>query len=207
MARPKGATNADFELKRQQLLGRLLTGLIESDGPPSLRGLAQAAGVSVPTLRHYFGDREAVVAAVFAFCRDHAADELRIAATPEGPVDKSIAALLRHAVAGLEYGGLGHLNELGLREGLANAATATAYLSDVLDPTLQAFATRIASHVDSGELRALTPRTAAMQLLAPLLLAFLHQHSLGGAATNPIDLDTLIEDIATTFVRGNRSSP
>ena len=204
MARPPGVTNADFPAKRAALLESLFAALVETDETPSLRGLARAAGVSVPTLRHYFGDRDGVVAAVFAHCRTEAAEELRTAATPAGDVETSIAELLRHAAGGMQHAGFGRLNEMGLREGLASSAAAAAYLQDVLEPTLAAFAERIRAHVEAGELRRLDARTAAVQLLSPLLVAFLHQHSLGGAATWPLEFEVLVETTAATFVRGNR---
>ena len=204
MPRPRGAPNADHDAKRAALLDRLLTALTESREPPSLRGLAAAAGVSTPTLRHYFGDRDAVLAAVFAHCRRRAAGELRTAATPAGPVAASVHGLLEHAAAGFAHAGLGRLHELGLREGLTGPAAAAAYLSDVLDPTLDAFAARLAAHVAAGELRPLDPRRAAVQLLAPLLVAHLHQRGLGGADGRPLDLPALIAETADTFVRGNR---
>ena len=204
MARPRGTPSPDFDAKRGVLLDRLLAALVEPGESPSLRGLARAAGASVPTLRHYFGDRDAVLAAVFAHCRNHAAEELRAAATPAGPVEESIPALLRHAAAGIEHAGVGRLNELGLREGLQGASAASAYLADVLDPTIDAFAERIAAHVAAGELRPMDSRRAALQLLSPLLMAFLHQRSLGGAVDRPLDLSTLVNETAATFVRGNR---
>ena len=202
MARPAGSTNADHDEKRAALLGSLLAALLAATGPPSLRALARAAGVTVPTLRHYFGDRDAVLAAVFAHARADGAGPLRVAATPDGPAAASVAALLRHAAAGLTHGGVGRLNELGLREGLANPAAGAAYRREVLDPTLDAFAARLAAHAAAGELDVPDPRAAALELLAPLLMHFLHQTSLGGAADRPLDGERLIDDLAAAFVRG-----
>ena len=48
------ARNADYDSKRRQLLGRIAVRFKQPDRP-SLRELAVAADVSVPTLRHYFG--------------------------------------------------------------------------------------------------------------------------------------------------------
>ena len=202
MPRPAGSTNADHDAKRSALLGVLLGALLDAAEPPSLRALARAAGVAVPTLRHYFGDRDAVLAAVFAHARADGAEPLRVAATPAGPAAESVAALLRHAAAGLAHGGVGRLNELGLREGLANPAAGAAYRADVLDPTLDAFAARLAAHAAAGELDVPDPRAAALQLLAPLLVHFLHQDSLGGAADRAIDAEALVADLAAAFVRG-----
>ena len=204
MARPAGSTNADFPARRAALLDALLAALLDAREPPSLRALARAAGVGVPTLNHYFGDRPAVLAAAFAHARADAAEPLRVAATPDGPAESSVAALLRHAWAGLEHGGVGRLHELGLREGLADPAVAAAYRREALDPTLDAFAARLSAHALKGELDLPDPRRAAAELLGPLLLAHLHQAGLGGAADRPLDIGVLIEDLAAAFVRGHR---
>ena len=201
MARPTGSRNEGYDERRDELLATLLETLVRSSQPMSLRGLAAAAGVSVPTLRHYFGDREAILAAVFAYCRKDGAEPLQHAATPQGDVQASIRELLDHATAGLEYGGLGALHDLGLREGLANAAVAEHYRRDVLDPTLDAFAARIDAHMQAGDLRHGPPRDAAMQLLGPLLLRDLHQRSLGGSAKSPIDRETFLATTAEAFLR------
>ena len=66
MARTAGARNADFVQRRKALIDKARLRLSSQDGGvPSSRELALAAGVSVPTLRHYFGTREALVKAVF----------------------------------------------------------------------------------------------------------------------------------------------
>ena len=204
MPRPAGSANADFAAKRAALLDALLAALLDAAEPPSLRALARAAGAAVPTLNHYFGDRPAVLAAVFAHAHARGAEPLRVAATPDGPAESSVPALLRHAWAGLDRGGVGRLHELGLREGLADPAVAAAYRRGVLDPTLDAFAARLAAHALKGELAVPDPRRAAAALLGPLLLARLHQAGLHGAADRPIDPDALIEDLAAAFLRGHR---
>ena len=158
--------------------------------------------MTVPTLTHYFGGRPAVLAAVFAHCRADAAEPLRVAATPDGPAESSVESLLRHAWAGLEHGGVGRLHELGLREGLADAAVGAAYRREVLDPTLDAFAARLAAHALKGELTVPHPRRAAAALLGPLLLAYLHQTPLTGTPDRPLPPEGFLRDLAATFLRG-----
>ena len=204
MARPAGSPNADFPAKRAALLDALLAALLGAREPPSLRALGRAAGVGVPTLKHYFGDRPAVLAAVFAHAHRDAAEPLRVAATPDGPADSSVPALLRHAWAGFVHGGVGRLHELGLREGLADPAVAAAYRREVLDPTLDAFAARLAAHALKGELAIPDPRRAAAALLGPLLLSHLHQTALAGAPDRPLDTDLMLRDLAAAFLRAHR---
>ncbi|MEM6928134.1 MAG: TetR/AcrR family transcriptional regulator, partial [Myxococcota bacterium] len=65
MGRPRGSRNQDFDTKRTALAERMADHLLVDGAVASLADLARAAGVSVPTLRHYFGDRRgAVVAAL-----------------------------------------------------------------------------------------------------------------------------------------------
>ena len=52
-----------------------------------------------------------------------------------------------------------------------------------------------------GEMRVADLRHAAMSLLAPLLLAILHQRELGGTTVRQMDLETFMDDHAAAFVR------
>ncbi len=56
-------------------------------------------------------------------------------------------------------------------------------------------------HVARGEMRAVDIRHAAVTLIAPLLLAILHQRELGGAAVRLMDFDRFLDDHAAAFVR------
>ena len=206
MARTKGARNEGFEAKRAALIAAL-RGRLRAAGPaPSLRELATAADVSVPTLRHYFADRDGVVRAVM---EDELAGgaapggPLEVAATPNGPFAESIRTLLRHANDGFQYGGLTEAHAMGLAEGLTSEGLAADYLQLALDPTIDAFASRLRAHQEAGEMRAdADARTAAVQLLAPLFVARLHQDRLGGRDRTAIDMTAMLDQQADAFVRG-----
>ena len=171
-----------------------------------MRELAAAADVSVPTLKHYFADREGVVRAVM---EDELASgsetngPLEIAATPSGPFAQSVRDLLQHADEGFEYGGLTDSHAVGLAEGGRSAALGADYLRLALDPTIKAFADRLRAHQANGEMRAdADARVAAVQLLSPLVIARLHQDRFGGRGTSPIDLSAMLDQQAKAFVRG-----
>jgi AcrR family transcriptional regulator len=198
--RKKGSPNADFAAKKQDLL-RLIRSALHGENPPSsLRSLAKAANVTLPTLRHYFGDREQVFAAVFADCRAGGRRELETAAVATGAFAKSISDLVRHIADGFRYGGLDRLHAVGLIEGLGNARVAGAYLAEVLEPTLSATQARLETHIGRGEMRATDARHAALRLVSPILVLFLHQQALGGAADYPMDTEAFLAGHVDAFV-------
>ena len=206
MARTRGARNEGFEVRRTALIAALRDRLRAVGPTPSFRELAGAADVSVPTLRHYFADRNGVVRAVM---EDELAGgaapggPLEIVATPHGPFAESIRALLRHADDGFRYGGLTEAHAMGLAEGLTSEALAADYLRLALDPTIDAFAARLRAHQEAGEMHAdVDARAAAVQLLAPLFVARLHQDRLGGWETGAIDMTAMLDQQAEAFVRG-----
>jgi AcrR family transcriptional regulator len=169
--------------------------------------MAAAAGVSVPTLRHYFGDKNAVLAAVFADCRAGGARELLAAATPTGVFRKSVRDLVRHVAEGFRQGGLDRLHAVGLAEGFAERHVARAYLMEILEPTIDAAASRLEEHIRRGDMRSVCPRHAAFALLAPIILLFLHQKALDGSSTHPADVDAALDVHADGFARGYAATP
>ena len=205
MPRKKGSANADFDAKKRELL-RLLRSAIHGTPPPSsLRGLAKAANVTIPTLRHYFGDREEVFAAVFADCHAGGSREIEAAATASGRFAESIRDLVRHVADGFRYGGLDRLHAVGLIEGLGDPRVAASYLAEVLEPTLRAAQSRLETHTARGEMRPMDARMASVRLISPILVLFLHQQGLGGAADYPIDMEAFLASHAEAFVVAHAS--
>lgn len=205
MARPAGARNALFEERRTALIARARERLsLQSGESPSFRELALAAGVSVATLRHYFGSREALIKAVFAhYLREGQRHLQRTRALDIGEEDfaASITDFLQRVVRGWTVGFVGSLHRIGLAEGLRHPGTALDYLQDVLEPTLQALEARLEASVRRGEIIDCDTRHAALMLLSPLLLALLHQHDLGGTRCRPLALPALIDEHVKVFAR------
>lgn len=202
MPRPKGSVNDDFVQSRAALVAKLRKALLSPAPPSSLRALAAAAGVTVPTLRHYFGDRDAVLAAVFADCHAGGAHELRTAATPTGAFRASVSDLVEHVADGFRYGGLDRLHAVGLTEGLAEPTVALSYLTEILEPTIEATTARLQAHIDRGEMRKVPARQAAVALLSPIVLLFLHQKCLNGHKSHPTNINALLKMHIDGFSRG-----
>ena len=206
MGRTSGARNTDYVARRNGLLAKLKSRLSLQDGEPSsYRDLAIAAGVSVPTLRHYFGNREQLIKSIFGRALEGGADHLARTQTPEDEdLDLSLHRFLQRLVSGWTAGDLGALHRIGLAEGLRSPTTGLNYLTDVLEPTLRAVETRISHY----QLRQLVidcdVRHAALMLVSPVLLALMHQHDLGGTRCRPLDMDALIREHVKAFVRAYR---
>ncbi|MDX2192788.1 MAG: TetR/AcrR family transcriptional regulator [Gemmatimonadales bacterium] len=209
MSRRPGTPNADHAATRRALAGRLAEALVaEQAAGLSERALARAAGVSVPTLRHYFGDRDGAVWAALSRIREDGEPYLVQAAVPPPGADAgtSVRALLRFVLAGLEAG-VGRAHVLGLGAGLDSAVLGPGYLSQLLEPTLDATERRLAVHAACGDLAIPDLRAAAIGLVAPLVVAWLHQRPLGGAAVRRLDLEGFTEAHADAFMRAYAPAP
>lgn len=209
MGRPPGSRNPDYDATRATLVRALHSRLAARDGArASFRELATAAGVSIATLRHYFGDREGAIDAVLASAHVAGLPYLQEVATgATGPVRASLEWLLRYCVDGLVHGGVASLHELGMSAGFQEPTIGPSYLAHILEPTLQAVEARLARHVAAGELSSIDLRVAAIELIAPVLVAVLHQSGLGGAQLRPLDLDAFIAAHLTMFLRAYEVVP
>jgi AcrR family transcriptional regulator len=198
MGRRAGSRNADFAATRARLLEQIGQRLAQADGVgASMHDLAQAAGVSTATLRHYFGDRDAVIVAYLEDCLIQGARYVAMVATE--PLHPTVAQSLGWALGlicrGLEHSPLGKIHAFGLRAGLESPLLGPSYLRNLLEPTLRCVEARIERHQGRGDLPGRDPRLLALQLVSPLLLAVLHQRSLFGCQLRPLDLDALLADI------------
>jgi AcrR family transcriptional regulator len=207
MPRKKGSKNADFDASRAAILVRLCDSLLGDDPPSSYRGLAVAAGATIPTLHHYFGNREAVFSAVFADLHVGGQKELAVTEEPSGKFRKSVSDLVSHISDGFRYGLLDRLHAIGLIEGLSHQLLAKSYLAEVLEPTIMATTRRLDAHLVKGEMRDVNTRYAAISLLSPIILIFLHQNGLCGESDYPIDIDDFLKNHADAFTSAYENPP
>jgi AcrR family transcriptional regulator len=176
--------------------------LVERNQPPaSLRELAAAAGVTIPTLRHYFGKRDDLVAALLADLGKQGEAHVTRVAMADLPFRESIADYVAYVRLGFRFG-LAEIHTLGLREGLRQDRLGPAYLNAILEPTIQALETKFALHQAKGDMRHCDTRVAALQLLSPLIIVFLHQNELCGDRVRPLDIDGFCTDHIDIFVKG-----
>jgi AcrR family transcriptional regulator len=205
MPRKAGTLNANHQQRRAELLAALRLRLVKPDAPyPSMRELAASAGVTVTTLRHYFGRREDLIANLMAEIGSQSEIFLHWARSPTLPFAESIAEYVNFTLMGFRVG-LTELHTLGLREGLRHSRMGPMYLEKLVEPTVQALEARLQMHIDLQEMRPCNVRHAALALSASLIIAFLHQSELGGDSTRPLDLDAFAADQAEAFVRAYKA--
>lgn len=211
MSRTKGARDLDYDAKRRDLLEKMTLQLMRREGErASFRDLAAAAGVSGPTLRHYFGDRRAVIGAVLEECLRRGRPGLDSQKSTQLPLDASIRAYAGDLVSALTADKsvrLGDIFALSLAEGLIDPAYGRPALEHILEPTLQVLEARLDLHIARGEMRPDTDaRAASLQLVSPLLLACLHQNQLDGLQVRPLSLGRLVDDTCEAFLRAYQAS-
>ncbi len=209
MGRPTGSRNPGYEERRTEIALRIAERITAPDGAQaSFRDLASAAGVSLSTLRHYFGDRDGAVAAAMSEMRRQGEAWMQVARTVQ--VDLPLAASVRWYldvfVRGWEQG-VGAMLSQGLVAGVGHPSLGPSMVDELLEPTLQATEARLAHHQQRGELDSQADlRHAALELVTPVLMGLLHQGPLGGARCRPLDVPAFLDDHVRRFVRAWGSS-
>lgn len=192
--------SSDYETKRQALLDLLEERLVRVGSQASLSALATAAKVSVPTLKHYFGDRDKVICAVLDAGFRRGENFMKIARTTELPFEQSIFDLLMFIQQGFKRGRLGNLHVIGLCEGLHHHTIGPYYLDKIFNPTILATAERLKLHQSRNEMISVDPKDAAICLTSPLIMMLIHQNYLGGSKEDPIDLERFCQTHSDSFV-------
>ncbi len=207
MPRPAGSRNRDYDQTRHALAFAVAVHLLREDGEPAtFKDLAAAAGVSAPTLRHYFGDHDgAYRAAMDAVLAESEAYLDRLVRAGDRPPDEALPALLLAVATAWRQHGLGRVFAAGLVLGLERPGRGPSFLRGVLEPALAAAERILAGHVARGELPEVDVRAAALGLVAPVVLALLHQDQLGGHAERALDVDAFARGHAATVVAGLRA--
>lgn len=212
VARTKGARNLDYDERRTALARQLSRGLQRGDAvPAALADLAATAGVSTTTLRHYFGDRDGVIAAVLETARLDAAGYIGAGADASGrPPEQSVPDLLLGVVLAWRQHGLDQLLTGALSVGLGSRTRGPAVVTELLEPLLAGTERLLVAHASSGQLPWLdetAARAAALALVAPVLLALLHQDALRGRTVRPLDLEPFVREHAALVLAGLRAQP
>lgn len=203
MSRPAGRKNADFDAKASAQLERLSASWLKLGPGASLRELAADAELSPNNVRHYFGDRDDLVAAMLAHLRSQGEPYMALASRAgEGDAEQVLRQFLRGLLLAWRSFGVGRMHGVTLAEGLAGGPRGPAYVAEILEPTLVTLERLLATLVKDGRLPALDPRVAGLALLGPVVLALLHQDNLGGVACRPLDVEAYLEAHLQGWLRG-----
>lgn len=208
MGRATGALNKDHAETRAELARKVAQHLLANGGSlPSLRVLAEGAGVDPGTLRHYFVDRRGAVKAametLLPLGEDQKARALELATLP---VREALLTLLTR-VARAWSGLLGGMHATGFVEGMVDGALGQTYVTTMLEPTLATVEALLQQFAERNMLEVPDVRLASLALMSPVLLACFHQFQLGGRACRPLDLDAFVAGHVDGFLRGYAAHP
>lgn len=208
MPRKHGSRDRNYLDRRSSLLAKIRARLVQPGGSrASLRDLAAACGITMPTLKHYFPDRHDLINSVMAEHLKEGAVHLEHVGKPQGTFEQSVREALAYTMTGFQFGGLGEVYSLGLVEGLRNSTVGPVFVELVLEPSIEAVKNRLDAHVALGDMRAVDTRHAAIALLSPVIISILHQTELGGSDSHPLDLDKLIDNSVSGFMHGYSIAP
>ena len=208
MARRTGARAADYNSKYAVLLSRVRDRLAQPDAShPSFRELADSAGVSQTTLRHYLGTLEELIVAVFEMHAREGEPYLERMKVPIKPFARSVSEATEFLAAGQRFPVVRAIHAIGRSEGVRRSAAGAAYRRHILDASLAAITARFEAHIRNGEMRPCNSTYAAIEFSAPILFAFEHQTELRGAESAPIELKQFLREHADRFVDSFKALP
>ena len=189
--------------RRHELLSLLApTAIAERSAPVSLRQFAIKAGVSEPTLRHFFTDRRGVVMALIRYFAEGARQFLDESAQPSASLERAVAGYGELALAGAQSRLFAQAHAFALVESIHDPDVARTYLETIIEPSLQALENRLAPSIDPEGVAPDRVRHAALALYGPTLIAILHQQLLKGDEVRPLDMTAFVADLTTLFSDG-----
>jgi AcrR family transcriptional regulator len=203
MARTRGSKNQDYSVERMRLAGRVREFVAgEGSVSSSLREMAGASHTSVATLKHYFKNRQGVLAGALESIQMESAPHIAEASLVlERNVRRSLQNTLHEfAQVWVRYR-VGRFIGFGLAAGLSERSLGPVFVQRILEPTLQLMETKLRRHAELGAIAIRDPRHASLALLGPIFLALLHQHELGGSSCRPLSLKKFIDHHVNAFLR------
>jgi AcrR family transcriptional regulator len=204
MGRLKGSRNHDYDARRHALALSVASALVDDTGSPrSVKELASRVSVTVPTLLHYFGDREGMVkAALESVGAEGASRASLIDALATRPLAAALEGFATNLIDAFRGFGLGRIFSSALTLSLGHPALGPEFLKHLLEPTLL-HAEQLAVALEArGEMKVPDVRAFAVTFVSPLVLALLHQDSLGGRQHRALNLDAFVRSHLEMVMRG-----
>jgi AcrR family transcriptional regulator len=189
--------------RKDELLGELAhIAVADRSAPVSLRQFAIKAGVSEPTLRHYFADRQGVVIAIIGYFAAGAQDWLKRSATPAASVEEAVRGYADLALEGADTDTFAKAHAFALVESIHDPVVARAYLDLIVEPSLKSIEHRLQPALDPDGVAPDRVRHGAISLYAPILIAVVHQRLLRGTEARPMDMSAFFNDLSELFAHG-----
>ncbi len=199
MPRTTGSRNKGFANKKEALLLAMTDFAINGDlRRPSLREFAENAGVTEPTLKHYFGHRQAVVIAILNDIARRGEVIWQALASPSSSSHAALEEYFNVSALGLEHGGFVRSHAFGLVEGLADPEVGKVYVNRLLEPSLQIIIDKLKLSGAENQPPSVL-HTMALGAFAPLLVHSLHQDLLGAETIDPIPSRYIISHLLALF--------
>lgn len=200
---PSNSLTPKHQARRLELLTRLAEiALKHHHSAISLRQFAIQIGVSEPTLRHFFTDRQGVVIALIEYFADGAADWLARSAEASDTLDQAVEGYTALAIEGSTRTVFARAHAFAFVEAIHDPVIARTYLDHIIEPSLKAIEQRLQPSIDPQNSDPERVRHAAFFLYAPVLTAILHQRLLNGEHTRPLNLQSFFTHLTTLFKTG-----
>lgn len=178
------------------------TALQQASSPVSLRQFAIQAGVSEPTLRHHFHDRQGLVIAILRFVAQGASSFLARTASASDNYADAVQGYVDLAMEGFESDFYARAHAFALVESIHDPVVGQAYLTLIIEPSLAAIEARLQPSLDPDNADPDKVRTTAFFLYSPILMAILHQRLLRGDQVRPLDLPVFFQRLTALLTKG-----
>jgi AcrR family transcriptional regulator len=168
-----------------------------------LDDIAARAGVSKGAVYLYFETKEDVFRAVVeqAIAPNIGAVKAMAAAHP-GPLADLLRGVTGHVARVVATQPLGGVLKMVVGEARNFPEIARVWYDELVSQALGAMAAAISAAMDRGEVKPGDPRAYALQLIAPLLVAVLHQETFVPVGAEPFDLPALLNQHIETLLNG-----
>jgi AcrR family transcriptional regulator len=165
--------------------------------------IAKRAGVSKGALYLYFETKEELFRAVVgqAIAPNIAAVKAMAAAHP-GPLADLLRGVTAHVVTVVQTAPLGGVLKMVVGEAGNFPEIARVWHDELVSQALGAMSAAIAAAQARGEVKPGDPRTYALQLIAPLLVAVLWRETFVPVGAQPFDLPALLSQHIETLLSG-----
>ena len=207
MGRAPGVRNEHYAEKRQELLDASTDYVLREDVMmPSIRQIAIAAGVSDPTVKHYFGDRTALVRDVLANVGARS-EPLREEIRKGKPtIREAIEDYLQLMATVPQNSMFVRANLFALRESLIEPSIFKSYVDLIVEPNIAALAERLLNS-SGGPRNFANARAAAGLITSNLAKISLRHIMLGDSDQVPMAIEERVRLTMNWICNGFLNDP